>query len=359
MTAEPQAQPYGLGMGVPPPVTVVRADAGNQGRLTLLSRPADLSADAGNGPIRISADPVNNALLVSATPRDYARVHDAIQQLDLMPMQVLFEASIVEVTLRDQLRYGVQYLLQNGGLGITDNGRVILSATPSRAIQPLLPGFAFTLTGGGAEPRVVIDALSEVTDVKVVSSPRLLVLDNQVARLQVGDVVPIVTQTAASTLTNNPLIVNSVQYRDTGVTLEITPRVTASGLVTLEIGQEVSDVQRTTTSNIDSPTIRQRRLLSTVAVQSGETILLGGLIREENTGANSGIPVLREIPVLGALFGQTDNRAQRTELIVLVNPRVLRNSQEARDATQDTLRRFQHLVGVQRDGLKQPRTTTN
>jgi general secretion pathway protein D len=339
------------------PAAAPAASAGRSG-LTLLPRQAELPPDAGNGPIRISADPAANALLVSATPRDYARVNEAIRQLDLMPMQVLLEASIVEVTLRDQLRYGVQYMLRNGGAGLTDTGRAILSTGATTPIQATLPGFAFTLASGG-EPRAIIDALSEVTDIKVVSSPRLLVLDNQVARLQVGDTVPIVTQTATSTLTNNPLVVNSVQYRDTGVTLEITPRVTASGLITLDIGQEVSDVQRTTTSNIDSPTIRQRRLLSTVAVQSGETILLGGLIREENTASNSGIPGLRDIPVLGNLFGTTDNRANRTELIVLVNPRALRNVQEARDATQDTLRQFQHLVDVRRDGLKQPRRVGN
>jgi general secretion pathway protein D len=346
-----------LGAAPPPAAVVPVSDYGRSG-LTILPRAAELSADAGNGPIRISADPVTNALLVSATPRDYARVQEAVQQLDLMPLQVLLEASIVEVTLRDQLRYGVQYMLKNGGIGIADSGRAILSGAANLPIQATLPGFAFTLASGG-EPRVIIDALSEVTDIKVVSSPRLLVLDNQVARLQVGDVVPIVIQSATSTLTNNPLIVNAVQYRDTGVTLEITPRVTASGLITLEIGQEVSDVQRTTTSNIDSPTIRQRRLLTTVAVQSGETILLGGLIREENNAASSGIPVLRDIPVLGNLFGSTDNRAQRTELIVLVNPRVLRNVQEARDATQDTLRQFQNLVDLRRDGLKQPRRAAN
>ena len=187
-------------------------------------------------------------------------------QIDVVPLQVLIEASIVEVTLTNNLRYGLQYFLSTGGLGVADNGQTILSTgSSSVGINATLPGFAFTLTNAG-RIRFILDALSSLTQINVISSPQLLVLDNQVARLQVGDVVPIVTQTATSTLTATPLIVNTVQYRDTGVILEVTPRVNASGLVTLDIVQSVSDVSRTTVTNIDSPTFSQRRILSTVAV---------------------------------------------------------------------------------------------
>jgi general secretion pathway protein D len=182
-----------------------------------------------------------------------------------------------------------------------------------------------------------------------------LVIDNQLARLQVGDVVPIVTQTAVSTLTNAPLTVNSVQYRDTGVVIEVTPHVNASGFVTIDITQSVSDVVRTTTSNIDSPTIRQRRIRSSIGVQSGSTILLGGLIREDSTKLNNGLPVLSEIPIIGGLFGTRDYQANRTELIVLLTPRVVRNQEEATDLTNAIRRKFQAVLLLEPGMMTQPR----
>jgi general secretion pathway protein D len=176
-----------------------------------------------------------------------------------------------------------------------------------------------------------------------------------VARLQVGDVVPIVTQTAVSTLTNAPLTVNSVQYRDTGVVIEVTPHVNASGFVTIDITQSVSDVVRTTTSNIDSPTIRQRRIRSSIGVQSGSTILLGGLIREDANRLNNGLPVLSDIPLVGGLFGTRDFSSGRTELIVLLTPRVVRNPDEAVDMTNAIRRKFQAVLLLEAGQMPQPR----
>src|SRR5439155_21884131 len=155
------------------------------------------------------------------------------------------------------------------------------------------------------------------------STPRLLVLSNQTARLQVGDVVPIITQSAASTVTSNPLVLNNVTYKETGVVLEVTPRVNSGGYVTMDVNQSVSDVINTTTSTIDSPTIRQRRLTSTISVKSGDSILLGGLIQQQDNRGNSGIPVLNEIPGIGELFGTRNNSAGRTELTILITPHVI------------------------------------
>jgi general secretion pathway protein D len=311
------------------------------------------------GPVRITADDKNNALLIAATPRDFELVQDVLDKLDLVPLQVLIEATIFEVTLRDQLRYGFQYLVSNGGLGFAKGGDIVLTRGTSitdleAAAEASLPGFTFTVRGTN-RTRFVLDALSEITDVNVISSPHILVLDNQEARLQVGDEVPIITQSATSTVTSTPLVVNTVQYRNTGVTLEVTPRVNAGGLVTLDIAQEVSDVQQTTSSTINSPTIQQRRIVSTVAVQDAETVMLGGLIREDSAQGRAGIPVLHRLPIIGPLFGTTANSARRTELLVLLTPRVIASAQDARDMTQDMRRKFLNLLKLQAEGVQQPR----
>jgi general secretion pathway protein D len=161
--------------------------------------------------------------------------------------------------------------------------------------------------------------------------------------MQVGDQVPIVSQTAVSTLTTGAPVVNSVEYRDTGVILQVTPRVNSNGLVTLDINQEVSDVAKTQTSGIDSPTIQQRKFVSSVVVRDGETIALGGLIKDSTSRSKNGIPFLSQIPVAGALFSTTDNVKSRTELIVLLSPRVIRNDAEAKDMT-DELRSRMHAI---------------
>lgn len=314
--------------------------------------------------IRFTADERNNALLISASTGEFELVDEVLAKLDIQPLQVLIEASIFEVTLRDELRYGIQYAISNGGLGFANDGDATLTrgttATGDTAelvtalINPLLPGFSFTLQGT-SRTRFIVDTLSGLTEVNMISSPNILVLDNQVARLRVGDEVPIVTQTTTSAVTDNPLIVNTVQYRNTGVTLEVTPRVNASGLVEMEIAQEVSDVSVTTSSNIDSPTIQNRSILSTVVVQDTDTVMLGGLIREEARDSKSGIPVLHRIPVVGNLFGQTDTTARRTELVVLIRPRVIANPQEAQTMTLDMRRKFLTLLQLEQTGVRQPR----
>jgi len=303
---------------------------------------------------RIMADDANNAVLVMATPAEYEAIEEVLAKLDIQPLQVMIEASIIEVSLRDQLRFGVQYFIKSGGLGIADTGSTVLAAGTSALLQPAFPGFAFTLADTN-QARLIIDTLSQLTEVNVISSPQVLALNNQTARLQVGDQVPIVVQTSASTFTADTRIVNAIEYRDTGVTLGVTPRVNAGGLVTLEISQEVSDVVPTTTSNIDSPTIQQRKIVSTVAVQGGQTVALGGLIRENSAGGRSGIPGLVDLPVIGVLFGQTTHDIQRTELLVMITPTVLRNERQAADLTSEIRRKYRSLMELEETGVRQPR----
>ncbi len=314
-------------------------------------------------PLRITADRSKNALLIQGNERQYQQVKDVLGKLDIAPLQVMIEAQIVEVSLGDTLRYGVQYFLETGGLKNGENGITQLtSGTSATGIAPNLSsppggGFAFSLSGRAGQNRVVLDALSDLTSVNMISAPTLFVLDNQVARLRVGDEVPIITQTADG-LTNDSRTLNTVQYRSTGVLLEVTPQVNSGGMVTLQIVQEVSaavNTQSSGSSTINSPTIQQRSFLSTVGVRDGETILLGGLIREQASKGRSGIPILHQVPVLGNLFGRTNNSAQRTELLVMITPRVVRDTQQSRDVTMTIREKYQGILLLQEKGAERPR----
>jgi general secretion pathway protein D len=293
----------------------------------------------GRGKVRIIADERRNALVILATPREYRMVETALVKLDTAPLQVLIEATIAEVTLTDELEYGVQFFLRRG------NHSFILSDAASGAISPLFPGFAYAYSGG-KDAQAVISLLSSITDVKVISSPQVMVIDNQTARLQVGDQVPIATQSAVSFGAPNTVI-NTITFRDTGVILEVTPTIGPGGQVILEVKQEVSDVARTTSSGIDSPTIQQRKVTSKVAVQSSESVALGGLIRDSKSDTRSGIPVLSDIPILGALFRSTTESVRRTELLVLITPRIVRNPSEARQVTEDLRKRLQAITPLE------------
>ncbi len=260
-----------------------------------------------------------------------------MQKLDIRPLQVLIEATIAEVSLNDELRYGLQWFFKSGASEF-----LLTEATSGAAVVPTFPGFSYLL--GMTDIRVVLDALDSVTDFKVISSPQLMVLDNETATLTVGDEVPVATQQSTTTDEANPRTINSIQFRDTGIILEVTPRVNASGLVQLDISQEASEVVETSTSGIDSPTIQQRKVKSTIAIQSGQTVALGGLIKDKRTKSSTGIPVLSRIPILGALFGSKANTGTRTELLILITPQVIRNQREAQVVTEELRKRVRALA---------------
>ncbi len=253
--------------------------------------------------------------------------------LDIVPLQVLIEATIAEVRLNDQLKYGVKWFFDTGDAEFKFNDLA------SDTLSPIFPGFN-ALFSTGNSIRILLEALDSVTDVNVISSPQLMVQDNRSAELLVGDQVPVATQSSISTDSSDSRIVNSIQYLDTGVVLRVTPRVNASGLVTLEVEQEVSDVVPTTSSGIDSPTIQQRRIKSSVSVQSGGSVALGGLIRSSRSKENTGVPLLSSLPAVGALFGVKENSVEKTELLVLITPRVVRNQEEARAITRELRNRI-------------------
>lgn len=294
------------------------------------------SGATGVGGMKIVPNEESNSLLIFASADEYALIEKALTRLDVEPIQVLIEASLAEVTLNDELRFGLQWAYQSG------SGPITLSQSAGGAIAQQFPGFSYLYTGSKSI-QAVLSSLETLTNVNVISSPKLLVLNNHEAQLQVGDQVPIATQSSVSTVGSNAPIVNSVQLLDTGVILRVTPRVNKNGLVLLDIAQEVSDVVPTTSSTIDSPTIQQRKLSSSVAVHDGETIAMGGLIRDSRSKSRGGIPLLTRIPVLGALFGSTDNTHTRTELVVLLTPHVLRSGKEAAAMMEELHEEFRAL----------------
>ncbi len=289
-----------------------------------------VSGDApGLGNLSITADETNNALAILATPQQYGTIEQALHKLDAAPLQVLLEAAIAEVTLTNDTKYGVQYFYQPNS-----TNQLVLSDSGTSAIAQSFPGFSYMFSNGN-NIKVILDAIATVTHVEVVSSPEVMVLNNQTANLQVGDRIPIITQQAVSTTSGDAPIVNSVEYEDTGVILKVTPRVNRGGMVMLDISQEVSEVASATTSGIQSPTIQERKISSSVAVQDNETIVLGGLISDTRSTTRSGIPYLQDVPLLGNLFRDTGNNKDRTELMVLITPHVVDDIRKARKVTDE------------------------
>lgn len=290
---------------------------------------------------KVTADETNNAVIVFGTARQYAVIEDGLRKLDISPKQILIEAAITEVTLTDELAYGVQWSYLNGQTQIGYPGGGVPAPTAASGLQAFIAGTSIS---------AALNALQTHTNVKVVSAPKLLVLNNQTASLEVGDQVP--TQ-GASTVGGTGLVTTSVTYQDTGIILKITPRVNASGVVQLDVAQEVSGVNSgAATQGIQgaTPTISTRKISTTVEVKDGQVIALGGLFSDTKTVGKSGVPLLSQIPVLGGLFGSRDVKDTRTELIVLLKPHVLVTNDDARGVTEELARKLHALGGLRRPG---------
>jgi general secretion pathway protein D len=288
--------------------------------------------------IRVVADEHNNALLIFAPRREYQKIEAALRKLDVAPTQVLIEASIIEVTLTDQLRYGLEWYFNNSIHGDW-RGDGLLNLRTSGDIGPSQPGFSYSISNPVGELRAVLNALAEKSLLNVISNPSILVLDNHTAAIHVGDQQPI---RSAETITDGGRTTTSIQYKDTGVMLSVTPSVNAGGMVSMIVRQEVTDV-----GSVDQATGQRaflRREISTrVAVRSGETVVLGGLIRDNNSRGKQGVPFLHDLPVVGNLFGSTSTSSNRTELLVMIVPRVIRNEQDIREVSAEMRERMQGL----------------
>ncbi|WP_036243188.1 type II secretion system secretin GspD [Methylobacter luteus] len=324
---------------------------------------ADVSSE-----VRIIADEINNSIVVVATPQEYEKIRTVINQLDVLPLQVLIDATIVSVNLTDRLRYGIQWFLSHHNVG-GEHVATSNNTSGSRLNGPLQQsdgtsfrdiaagavtgGFGYAFLSDSGDIRAVLNASANDNQLNVISSPSLMVLNNQEASIQVGDEIPLRTSqsstlpTSGQSFDQSGLVQTSaIQQRKTGVKLKVKPRVNASGLVIMDIEQSVERPQRTTDSNIDSPTIQTREITSNVAVQSGETVVLGGLIDENDTYNRDGIPFLHKLPLIGPLFGGTTKEKIKTELVVLITPRVVASKQDGRLITDEFRRK---LTGIYED----------
>ena len=294
---------------------------------TILGDKANGMSITQNEDTRIVADESNNSLMIMATQAVHKQITQALKRIDIPPMQVLVEASIMEVKLTKNLEYGLQWYFKNGLGKYTGGGNLgTLAAIDSPAKLAAVAGSGFSYSVANASKQIVgmLKLLAKNSQLKVISSPSILVLDNQSAEIRVGDQQPIFT---GSTTTDGGVRTEAIQYKDTGVSLKVTPRVNSGGMITLDIAQEVTDV-----GEVDQATgqrsFLQRNIKSKIAVKSGETIVLGGLIRDNTTGAKQGVPGLYKLPVVGNLFGGTQKQGVRTELLVLITPKAIKNQKD-------------------------------
>jgi general secretion pathway protein D len=326
--------------------------------------------------VRITPDVINNTLLIYADQGNYRIIEATLQQIDKPQLQVAIDATIAEVTLTNELSYGVQTFLQSKGFGFPpDRGSILntQSATPPTTatvaattttatgaaaaagtvtnafINRALPGFNF-LIGSEAQPAAILDALHTVTSVKVLSNPSLVVINNQVATLQVGDVVPVSTG-SATVLTTSNTVVNTIDYRNTGIILRVSPRINVNGNVRLDVEQEISNVSPATAASL-TPTVSERRVKSSISVATGQTVLLAGLISEQQNGTRNGIPLLDEIPGLGDAFGHQSKKGTRTELIIFIRPQIIRDGTDAHHVAEELRSKLRGSVGASTDDLR-------
>lgn len=323
--------------------TIAAVQGGTGGAASVSSLDAAAGAQAGGPPggvttlalasgLRIIADHINNAVLIYGSRAEYQKIEATLRRLDVPPTQVMIEASIIEVTLTDDLQYGLQWLFTDRRGSSTGTG-VLTSLTN------ITGGFSYTLRNAAGEVRAVLNALAEKSLVRVISSPSLMVLDNHTASISVGNQQPIRT---SQTVTDGGNVTTSIQYKDTGVSLSVTPQVNAGNMVTMQLKQAVTDVGAIDAAT-GQRTFLQRQIGSKVAVRSGETLVLGGLIRDNDTSGNSGVPALKDIPLFGALFGTQTRSANRTELLVMITPRVVRTDDDLRDVGADLRERMKGL----------------
>ena len=315
--------------------------------------------------IQVVSDKDNNTILIVATPTEYSVIEAALKKLDIPQRQVVIEVTIAEVVLTDDLQFGVEWLFKGGAPSGRGSGGLFNQTTPFNPATPattttttgtpvnstaglaLSAGFNYLLNSlnfpGGIQ--AALHLLDNYGNVKVISNPHLSALDNQKATIKVGDRIPICQQTYVGTgtvgTTTNAVTTTS-SYIDTGVLLQVTPHINAGGLVTLEVQAEVS-VAGTTANPCDAPPINTRSVETLLAVPSGQTMVMGGLILEDKENSSAGLPLLARIPILGGLFGNQELKNNRTELVLFITPRVVENEADYRSVIDNLRRRMEQI----------------
>jgi len=303
-----------------------------------------------DGSVRISSVDGSNQLLVRARPSQWEEIKGAISQLDNVPLQVQIETRILEVALTGEFQFGVQWYLEGLTGSTTDSSGNIIPGQPYRHRQLGLGqggnafrGEPFFYSFLNSDLQVAVRAMETSGNTKTLSAPSMVVMNNQVASIAVGNQIPI-NQTSVNTGLGNPTSYSQVSYLSTGVILNVQPRINPGGLVYMNISQEVSQADKSVPLVNGNPAISQRKLATQVAVQSGQTVLLGGLIQQAEGNTDTGIPGLNRVPLLGRLFGNTSRSRNRTELIVLITPRVIRGGADAKQMTDDYQSKFESLA---------------
>jgi general secretion pathway protein D len=327
---QPPGPPFEPSPGVPGPGTPLEGE--------------DLTAED----IRVIADEATNSLLVTATPQSWAILQPILQRLDRMPRRVLIEILVAEFTLDDSTSFGIQWALRSDN-GIKIGGERLSMGFPTTApnIVPLPPTFFFILRS--ADVVTLLQAFSAENRVNVLSSPRVLASENKRAQIHVGRSVPILTSQqqpttgVAGQAQPTSVITTTVEYRDTGIILSVTPRVSDNRFVAVDVRQEVSDVIPNQFSSTQSPVFTKRVAETSVVVGESESLILGGLIEEQKVRERTGIPFLSRIPILGYLFGATTEAIRKTELMIIVTPRLVMDPAEAQSVYEEFKRRAPEL----------------
>jgi general secretion pathway protein D len=295
------------------------------------------------------ADKDNNTIIIVATPVEFSVIESALKRLDVPARQVLIDMTIAEIVLNDSLQFGVEWLFSGGppnsrGVGGVVNVPTLLPGTPpaNGAFGSLVQGFTYLITSskfpGGIQ--AALRLLDTYGNTKVISNPHIAALDNQKATIKVGERIPVPQSVIVGGTSN--AVASSTQYIDTGVLVQVTPHINAGGLVTLEVQAEVSNPGNPAKEG-DAPPINTRSVQTNIAVASGQTMVMGGLILDGDQNSSAGLPLVSRIPVLGGLFGSQTLKKNRTELVLFVTPRVIDTEYDVRSAIDDLRRRMERL----------------
>ncbi|MDD4817603.1 MAG: secretin N-terminal domain-containing protein [Victivallaceae bacterium] len=299
----------------------------------------DRSSSVFEVPVRLFADGVYNRLVIRTTPRCYAMVKALLDRLDTVPSQVLIQILLVEITLDDSTLFGVEFSYAGSGGGA--DSLLQTNYTELKPDEGAGEGFSYLITNPDdpSQKFGYLRAKAGKSRLKVISSPQVLVSSNSTATVQIGSDVPYQTGSISSS-SSSGAITNSFQYRTTGIVLEIKPQVTSNDLISFEISQEISEAVKTTTSDIQSPTITVRKIESTMTIANGRSMILGGLIQEREKEALDTVPIISEIPLVNSLLGKTEKSIERTEVLMMITGYVINE----RSPVEDLLRRYNESV---------------
>ena len=278
-------------------------------------------------------DQQQNNIMINTTAYKYKEILSHLERLDKTPKQILIEVTIAEVKLIDELKYGIEWYLKKHNYTVGTQGAMGIGSN----------GILGTFING--DLNVILNASSKDTVFHVLSSPKLIVLDRESATINIGDQVPILTSntTSSNTATTDTTRTQSVEYRNTGIILNVTPYVNSKGILTLDISQEVSNVSKNSGSNIDSPIISTRSIKTKVALKSGETVMLGGLISKDKSTVDNKVPLLGDLPIVGNIFKSTSDGGSKTELFITVKPTIINNTEDTKIVTNEMRKLFTNI----------------